>query len=193
MIPDARLELLPGPDVFPFAGDTDAVIGELRAFFTGARGSTEPDRVLATVLLSDICESTQKAAALGDRAWRDVLAGHQDAAARAVRTHTGRLIKSTGDGILATFDGPARAIRAGAQLAAEARGLDLELRVGVHTGEVELMGDDVGGMAQAQPGEVLVSSTVHDLVVGSRLEFEDRGTHELRGVPGEWRLWSASG
>lgn len=202
LIPQARLERLPGSDTFPFAGDTDAVIGEVQAFFTGARGSSEADRVLATVLLSDICRSTELAAELGDRSWRDVLAAHQDAAARVVSSHAGRLIKSTGDGVLATFDGPARAVRAGTQLASEARGLGLDLRVGVHTGEIELMGDDVGGMAvhiaarvmgQAEPAEVLVSSTVHDLVVGSRLEFADRGTHALRGVPGEWRLWSAGG
>ena len=200
MIPGARMKMLPGDDVLPFVGDTDAVIDEIQEFLTGARGTREPDRVLATVLLSDICDSTVVAAELGDRAWRDLLSAHNDAAGRTVSTFAGRLIKSTGDGILATFDGPARAIRAGTQLAEQARGQGLELRVGVHTGEVELIGDDVGGMAvhiaarvmaQAAPGEVLVSSTVHDLVVGSRLRFEDRGTHELRGVPGEWRLWSA--
>ena len=201
-IPGARLKLLPGDDVLPFVGDTDAVIEEIQEFLTGARGSSEPDRVLATVLLSDICGSTGLAAEMGDRRWRDVLGAHHDAAARVVQTHSGRLVKSTGDGILATFDGPARAIRAAGQLTREARGLELALRVGVHTGEIELIGDDVGGMAvhiaarvmgHAQPGEVVVSSTVHDLVVGSRLTFEDRGTHELRGVPGEWRLWSAAG
>ena len=200
LIPDAKLKHLPGEDTLPFAGDTDAVIDEIQEFLTGARGSSEPDRVLATVLMSDICRSTEVASEMGDRRWRDVLDAHHDGAARTVRAFSGRLIKSMGDGILATFDGPARAIRAGAQLVKDARSLGLDLRVGVHTGEIELMGDDVGGMAvhiaarvmaHAQPSEVLVSSTVHDLVVGSRLAFEDRGTHELRGVPGEWRLWSA--
>jgi class 3 adenylate cyclase len=202
LIPGARLKILPGEDTLPFVGDTDAVIDEIQVFLTGARGTTEPDRVLATVLMSDICRSTELAAEMGDRRWRDVLGAHHDAAGRTVADFSGRMIKSMGDGILATFDGPARAIRAGNQLAVEARGLGLDLRVGVHTGEIELMGDDVGGMAvhiaarvmgQAKPDEVLVSSTVHDLVVGSRLQFEDRGTHELRGVPGEWRLWSAAG
>ena len=198
-IPGATLRWLEGVDNFPFLGDTESVLGEIEEFLTGDRRRADPDRVLATVLLSDICASTERAAELGDRAWRDLLRDHHDAAARTVRSFSGRLIKSTGDGILATFDGPARAIRAGEQLVAEARRLGVELRVGVHTGEVELLGDDVSGMAvhiaarvmdSAAPGEVIVSSTVRDLVVGSRLDFEDRGTHELRGVPGDWRLWS---
>jgi class 3 adenylate cyclase len=202
LIPGARLNLLPGEDTLPFVGDTDAVIDEIQEFLTGARGTSEPDRVLATVLMSDICRSTEVAAQMGDRRWRDLLGAHHDGAARAVSSFSGRLIKSTGDGILATFDGPARAIRAGDMLVQDAQRLGVDLRVGLHTGELELLGDDVSGMAvhiaarvmdRAGPGEVVVSSTVRDLVVGSRLDFEDRGTHELRGVPGDWRLWSLTG
>jgi class 3 adenylate cyclase len=202
LIPGARLEMLPGEDTLPFVGDAEAVIDEIQEFLTGARGTSEPDRVLATVLMSDICRSTEIAAEMGDRRWREILGAYHEGAARTVATFSGRLIKSTGDGILATFDGPARAIRAGREMVTTASGLGVALRVGVHTGEIEMMGDDVGGLAvhiaarvmsHAAPDEVVVSSTVHDLVVGSRLEFEDRGMHELRGVPGEWRLWSAGG
>jgi len=198
-IPGARLRILPGEDNFPFLGDYRSVLGEIEEFLTGARSDADPDRVLATVLLSDICRSTERAAELGDRAWRDLLREHHEASARAVKAFNGRLIKSMGDGILATFDGPARAIRAAEALVEESARIGVDLRVGVHTGEIELLGDDVSGMAvhiaarvmaQGGPGEVIVSSTVRDLVVGSRLAFEDRGTHELRGVPGDWRLWS---
>jgi class 3 adenylate cyclase/pimeloyl-ACP methyl ester carboxylesterase len=198
-IPGAKLRMLPGVDNFPFVGDVDSVLGEMEEFLTGARGTQDRDRVLATVLLSDICKSTERAAELGDRVWRDLLREHHEDAARTVKDFSGRLIKSTGDGILATFDGPARAIRAGDMLVQDASRLGVDLRVGLHTGELELLDDDVSGLAvhiaarvmdRAGPGEVIVSSTVRDLVVGSRLDFEDRGTHELRGVPGDWRLWS---
>jgi class 3 adenylate cyclase/pimeloyl-ACP methyl ester carboxylesterase len=201
-IPGARLKMLPGVDNFPFLGDVDSVLGEMEEFLTGARHTQDRDRVLATVLLSDIVKSTERAAELGDRVWRDLLRDHHEDAARTVSAFSGRLIKSTGDGILATFDGPARAIRAGDMLVQEAHRLGVEVRVGLHTGELELLGDDVSGMAvhiaarvmdRAGPSEVVVSSTVRDLVVGSRLDFEDRGTHELRGVPGDWRLWSLTG
>ena len=198
-IPGAKLKRLEGEDTLPFLGDMESVVGEMEEFLTGMRGSHDRDRVLATVLLSDICGSTVRAAEMGDSAWRDLLSEHHEVAQRVVRSFQGRLIKSTGDGVLATFDGPARGIRAGEAMVENTRDLGLELRVGVHTGEVELLGDDVSGMAvhiaarvmdSAGPGEVVVSSTVRDLVVGSRLVFEDRGTHELRGVPGDWRLWS---
>jgi class 3 adenylate cyclase len=200
-IPGARLVELSGPESFPFVGDTESVIGELEEFFTGARHASEPDRVLATVLFSDICGSTEIAARLGDRSWRAMLADHHDAARQIVTAYRGRSVKTMGDGILATFDGPARAIRAARALAGDGPRLGLELRVGLHTGEVEVIGDDIGGMAvhiaarvmgHAGPGEVVTSGTVHDLVAGSGLEFEDRGTHELRGVPDEWRLWSVA-
>ena len=198
-IPGARLRMFEGIDNLAFLGDAESLLGEMEEFLTGARGSSDPDRVLATVLLSDICGSTVRAAEMGDSAWRDLLREHHEVAERVVRSFQGRLIKSTGDGVLATFDGPARGIRAGEAMVENTRDIGLELRVGVHTGEVELLGDDVSGMAvhiaarvmdNAGPGEVVVSSTVRDLVVGSRLVFEDRGTHELRGVPGDWRLWS---
>ena len=200
-IPNARLVELPGSDNLPFVGDTDAVLGEIEEFLTGARGGRESDRVLATVLMSDICGSTEIAARVGDRRWRETLADHADAAERAIAAYQGRHIKSTGDGVLATFDGPARAIRAGSLLVDEAARMGLELRVGLHTGEIEVIGEDVGGLAVhiaarvtslAGPSEVVVSSTVRDLVVGSGLDFQDRGTHELRGVPGDWRLWTVA-
>ena len=200
-IPGATLRLLPGEDNFPFLGDSESVIGEIEEFLTGSRATRAADRVLATVLLSDICRSTELAAAMGDGRWRDVLAGHHDDAGRAVAAHQGRVVKSTGDGVLATFDGPARAIRAGKAMVAEAARRGLQLRVGLHTGEIEIMGDDVGGlavhiaarvMAQAGADEVMTSGTVKDLVVGSGVAFEDRGTHRLRGVPDEWRLWAVA-
>ena len=156
------------------------------------------DRVLATILFTDIVGSTEHAAAVGDRRWRDVLERHDRLASREVGRHRGRIIKSTGDGLLATFDGPARAVRAGVALRDVVKdSLDIDLRVGVHTGECELMGDDLGGIgvhiasrveSSADPGEVLVSSTVKDLVVGSGLRFEDRGEREFKGVPGMWRV-----
>jgi class 3 adenylate cyclase len=197
-IPGARLALLDGSDTLPFLGDSEAIAGEMEEFLTGAR-STARDRVLATVLLSDICGSTELAARLGDRRWSDLLAGHHEDAARVIATYQGRPVKSTGDGLLATFDGPARALRAAQALVDAAGQRDLELRVGLHTGEVEVMGDDLGGLAihiaarvldHAAPGEVLASGTVKDLVVGSGTGFVDRGVHRLRGVPDEWRLWA---
>jgi class 3 adenylate cyclase len=200
-IPNARLAALEGHDSLPFLGDADAVLDEIEEFLTGQRGSHEPDRVLATVLFTDICGSTERAAALGDARWRTLLEQH-DAAVRAqIARHRGRAVKSTGDGFLATFDGPARAIRAARAITEDVARLGLEVRAGLHTGECEVIGDDVGGMAVhiaarvlalARPAEVLVSSTVRDLVVGSGLGFESRGEHDLRGVPGAWRLWAVT-
>ena len=154
------------------------------------------------MLFSDVCGSTEIAARLGDRRWRDLLGQHDDAVRAALARHAGREVKSVGDGMLATFDGPARAIRAGRAIVAAVAELGLDVRVGLHTGECEVIGDDVGGLAVhiaarvmglAGGGEVLVSQTVKDLVTGSELPFEDRGVHELRGVPGEWRVWALVG
>jgi len=198
-IPAARYVELEGTDSLFSLGDSEAILGEIEEFLTGSRHEREPDRVLATVLFTDICGSTERAAAMGDRAWRDVLEVHDRVVRREVERHRGRAVKSTGDGVLATFDGPARAIRAATTIGQEVQRLGIEIRAGLHTGECEMIGDDVGGLAVhigarvmglAQPGEVLASSTVKDLVVGSGIEFEERGPHELRGVPGEWRLFS---
>jgi class 3 adenylate cyclase len=200
-IPNARFAVLEGSDTLPFLGDSESVLGEVEEFLTGARAEREPDRVLATVLFTDICKSTERAAELGDSRWRTLLEQHDRAVRDQLQRHRGRPIKSVGDGFLATFDGPARAIRAARAIGSEVADLGLDIRAGLHTGECEVMGDDVGGMAVhiaarvmagAGPGEVLVSSTVKDLVVGSELRFEDRGEHELRGVPGAWRLWAAA-
>jgi class 3 adenylate cyclase len=199
-IPGARYVELEGTDSLFSVGDSDAILGEIEEFVTGMRHEREPDRVLATVLFTDIVRSTERAAELGDRAWREVLERHDRLVRDALTRHRGRAVKSTGDGVLATFDGPARAIRAAASIGEGAEGLGIQIRAGLHTGECEVIGDDVGGMAvhigarvmsTATAGEVLVSSTVKDLVVGSGIDFEERGAHELRGVPGEWRLFAA--
>ncbi len=199
-IPGARYVELEGTDSLFSVGDSEAILGEIEEFVTGVRHEREPDRVLATVLFTDIVHSTERAAELGDRAWREVLERHDRLVHQALTRHRGRAVKSTGDGVLATFDGPARAIRAAASIGKGAEGLGIEIRAGLHTGECELMGDDVSGLAvhigarvmsAAAAGEVLVSSTVKDLVVGSGIDFEERGAHELRGVPGEWRLFAA--
>ncbi len=172
----------------------------IQEFLTGARGAAAPDRLLATVLFTDIVGSTQQAERLGDRRWRELLELHDRAARRWVEAFGGRLVKSTGDGILATFDSPARAIRCAAALAEDLGGLGIQLRAGLHTGEIELRngdGGDIGGiavhiaarvMAAAAPGEILVSRTVYDLVSGSGIRLQDRGTHRLKGVQGQWQL-----
>jgi len=199
-IPGARYVELEGTDSLFSVGAGDAIVGEIEEFVTGMRHEREPDRVLATVLFTDIVRSTERAAELGDRGWREVLERHDRLVRRELARHRGRAVKSTGDGVLATFDGPARAIRAAASIGEGAEGLGIQIRAGLHTGECEVMGDDVGGLAvhigarvmsTATAGEVLVSSTVKDLVVGSGIDFEERGSHELRGVPGEWRLFAA--
>jgi pimeloyl-ACP methyl ester carboxylesterase len=198
-IPDARYVELPGRDHIPWAGDIEDVVGEVEEFLTGARTAPEPDRVLATVMFTDIVGSTERATDLGDQRWRELLASHQAAVRRELDRFQGREVKTLGDGCLATFDGPARAIRSGLAIAEGAEDLDLEVRIGLHTGEVEMVDDDIGGIAVhiaarigalAGPGEVLVSSTVKDLVAGSGIEFADRGTQELKGVPDEWRLYA---
>jgi class 3 adenylate cyclase len=196
-IEGARYVELPGQDHFPWIGDADAVIEEIREFLTGVRVGPEPDRVLATVMFTDVVGSTERAASLGDRRWRDLLDAHDAAVRRQVAAFRGREVKTTGDGFLVTFDGPARAIRCAGAVHDAARQLHVDVRVGLHTGEVEVRGDDIGGVAVhiaqrvsslAQPGEILVSSTVKDLVAGSAILFADRGSHVLKGVPGEWRL-----
>ena len=201
-IPGARYVELEGQDHFPWFGDARAMLDEVEEFVTGARHVVEPDRVLATVLFTDIVGSTEQASALGDSAWRAKLDEH-DAVVRAVlERYRGREVKTTGDGFLATFDGPARAIRCALELPAALASLGIEIRAGLHTGEVEVRGEDVGGIAvhiaarviaAAAPGEILVSRTVSDLVVGSGIEFADRGAHTLKGIPGEWHLFAVRG
>jgi class 3 adenylate cyclase len=200
-IPNARLVELPGEHTLPFGPAQDEFADEIEEFLTGARRAPDPERVLATVMFGDIVGSTKLAARLGDRRWRDVLESFTRAVNGQLQRFRGRTVKTLGDGILATFDGPARAINCAAAMRDVARGqFDLELRASLHTGEVEVIGDDVGGIAvhiaarilgAADAGELLVSNTVKDLVVGSGIEFDDRGEHELRGVPGSWRLWAA--
>ena len=191
---------LPGADHTFYAGDQDSILDEIQGFLTGVRGSPDVDRVLATVLFTDIVSSADRATEVGDRRWRDALDAHDRLVHTHIEHYRGRRIKTTGDGVLATFDGPARAIQCARSIGEEVRlRLGVEIRAGLHTGEVELRGDDIGGiavslaarvMAKAEPSEVLVSSTVKDLVVGSGIEFDDRGSHSLKGVPGEWRLFA---
>jgi class 3 adenylate cyclase len=197
-VPGARYVELEGTDNMFAVGDSESIIGEIEEFLTGERHASEPDRMLATVMFTDIVDSTRRAADLGDRDWQDLLERHDHLFRRALDRHRGREIKHTGDGFLATFDGPARAIRCAASITDAVEELGLELRAGLHTGELEVRRDDLGGLAvhiaarvmgMADGGEVLVSSTVKDLVAGSGIDFEDRGTHELRGVPGDWRLF----
>jgi len=198
-IAGAKLVELPGRDHLPFAGETDALLGDIEEFLTGTRGTPNTDRMLATILFTDIVDSTKRAASTGDRRWRELLDNHDRMAGRQVHRFGGRQVKTTGDGILATFDGPARAIQCGLAICDGARQLGMEVRVGVHTGEVERRGDDVAGIGvhiaarvqgAAQPGEVWVSRTVTDLVTGSGIIFNDRGEHPLKGVPGTWQLFT---
>ena len=199
-IPGARLVELEGQDHFPSVGDIEPIIGEIEEFITGTRHEPESDRVLSTVLFTDIVDSTRRAAEVGDRAWREQLEGHDEIVRSEIGRFRGLEVKHTGDGFLATFDGPARAVRCAARLTERVRERNIEIRCGVHTGECERRGEDIGGIAVhigarigalAGPGEVLVSSTVKDLVAGAGICFADRGTHVLRGVPDEWRLFAA--
>jgi class 3 adenylate cyclase len=182
-IPGVKLVVLPGADHLPWAGDQDAILDEVEEFLTGVRPVAEPDRVLATVLFTDIVGSTTRAVELGDRRWRDLLSSHNALVRRELERYRGREVKSVGDGFLATFDGPARAIRSACAIREAVRGLGLVTRAGLHTGPRV--------MAKARPDEVLVSSTVKDLVAGSGIQFQDRGMHRLKGVPGNWRLFEA--
>ncbi len=198
-IPGARFVELEGSDSLFSEGDSEAILGEIEEQLTGSRHAPEPDRVLATVMFTDIVDSTRHAAGMGDARWRALLERQERLTRAEVERHRGRTIKSTGDGVLATFDGPARAIRAARTIRDASAGLGLEVRTGLHTGECELVGDDVAGlavhigarvMALAGAGEVLTSSTVKDLVAGSEIDFTERGEHELRDVPGRWALYS---
>jgi pimeloyl-ACP methyl ester carboxylesterase len=202
-IPNARIIEYPGGDHAFWSGDTGPMLGDIEEFVTGHRdnSSSELERVLATVLFTDIVESTRSAAAMGDQAWRHSLDNHDHLAKQMVEKHRGNLVKSTGDGILATFDGPGRGVRCALALGTAAQQIGLPLRAGLHTGEIEIRGKDIGGiavhaaarvMAQSQPTEVLVSRVVTDLVAGAGLKFTDRGSHELKGLPGRWDLFAAS-
>ena len=202
LIPGARFAELPGPDHLPTVGDQDDLLDEVEEFLVGSRGAHGVERALATILFTDIVGSTETAARLGDRRWRDLLEHHDATVRRELALYRGREVKTMGDGFLATFDGPARAIRCATAIGAELERSGVEIRSGIHSGEVETIGGDVGGMAVnigarvgalAGPGEVLVSSTVRELVVGSGIEFEERGTHHLKGAPGEWRLFAVAG
>ncbi len=199
-IPGARYVELPGIDHLPWAGDPDAVLGEVEEFLTGTRSVPETDRVLATVMFTDLVGSTERAATVGDVRWRDLLAEHQAGVRRELARFRGQEVKTLGDGFLATFDGPARAIHCAHAIVTDARSLGMEVRVGLHTGEVELVGDDVGGIGVhiaarvadlAAVGEVLVSSTTKELVAGSSLRFVERGARRLKGITDEWRLFGA--
>jgi len=200
-LPNARLVELPGADLGLFLGSAvgPVVIDEIEEFLTGTRGAADTTRMLTTLMFTDVVGSTVRVAAVGDRAWRTVLDRHDEAVRRQLGRFSGHQEKLTGDGMLATFDGPARAIRCGTAIRDAARQIGLDVRVGIHTGEVERRGTELAGIAvhlacrvceTAQPGEVLVSRTVVDLVAGSGTTFDDRGEHELKGIPAAWRLFA---
>jgi pimeloyl-ACP methyl ester carboxylesterase len=198
-IAGAKYVELDGGDHWPWFGDTQAVVEEIEEFLTGSRHAPPTDRVLATVMFTDIVDSTEHLVRLGDHAWKELLDQHDAITRRQIERFRGRAIKQTGDGALATFDGPARAVECARAIQASNQAIGLQVRVGLHVGECELRGDDIGGMAvhtasrvadAAGPGEILVSSTLKDLVAGSGLEFTERGRYQLRGVPGEWTLFA---
>ena len=202
-IPGARYIEYPDGDHAFWSGDAGPLLGDIEEFITGHRegASAELERVLATVMFTDIVDSTRSAVDLGDQRWRSLLDSHDQLARQMVDRHRGTLVKTTGDGILATFDGPGRAVRCALAFGAAAGQMGLPLRAGLHTGEIEMRGRDIGGiavhaaarvMAQSQPSEVLVSRVVTDLVAGAGLKFSDRGSHELKGLPGRWDLFAAS-
>jgi class 3 adenylate cyclase len=199
-IPDARFVELPGEDHLPWVGDQDAVLDEVQEFLTGARPERVADRVLATVLVTDIVGSTRLAAQLGDRAWCDLLERHHAIVREALAASRGREVDTAGDGFLATFDGPARAVACACRIRDALQPLGLEIRAGLHTGEIELADGKVRGIAvhtgariasAAEAGEILVSSTVKDLVSGSGIRFQDRGSHALKDIPRSWQLYAA--
>jgi class 3 adenylate cyclase len=198
----AKVVELPGEDFLFFAGDSGPILDAIEEFLTGHLPADHSDRVLATVLYTDIVSSTELAAQVGDRRWKELLADHDTRVESEVERFRGRKVKSTGDGVLATFDGPGRAIRCACAIRDALRSLGFDVRAGLHSGEVELRDDDVAGMAVhigarvaalAGAGEVFVSSTVKDLVAGSGIDFEDRGEHELKGVPGSWKVYAVAG
>jgi class 3 adenylate cyclase len=198
-IPEAKFVELPGEDHVPWAGDVDEIADEAEEFLTGVRPPQSSDRVLATILLTDIVSSTEKLNELGDRRWKSLLLKHNEVVRKELAKYRGREVKTTGDGFLATFDGPARAIKCACSIRDEIRGLGMTIRAGLHTGECEVIGEnDIGGVSvhivqrvesKAGPQQVLVSSTVKDLVAGSGIQFSDLGVHSLKGIPGEWRLF----
>ncbi|MGH3117104.1 MAG: adenylate/guanylate cyclase domain-containing protein [Gaiellales bacterium] len=199
-IPDARLVRIPGDEFWGIFLSPEIPI-EIERFLSGAKEAAEPDRVLTTVLFTDLVGATARAAELGDSAWRDLLTRHHGLIRREITLYRGREVDTAGDGLFATFDGPARAIRCANAIRSGLRDLQLDVRVGVHTGECELVGDKPAGIAvhtgariaaEAGAGEILVSSTVKDLVAGSGISFDDRGTHALKGVPDEWRLYAVT-
>jgi class 3 adenylate cyclase len=198
-IQGAKLVELPGDDHLWWVGDSQSIVDEIQEFLTGQRQIVEPDRVLATVLFTDIVESTERASALGDRRWRDLLDLHNSMTHTEIKRFRGRAIKTTGDGILATFDGPARAIHCACALVSDAQRLGIEIRSALHTGEVELLDGDVAGIAvhtaarvlkNAQPNEVWTSRTVKDLVAGSKIKFRERGAYQLKGLSDASSLFS---
>jgi class 3 adenylate cyclase len=200
-IPDARLLEQPGNDHLPWLGDADGVLDAIEEFVTGSRHRVDEDRILATVLFTDIVDSTRRAADTGDRRWRELLDAHDEIGSREVERFRGRAVKSLGDGMLAVFDGPARGVHCAEAIRDAVTELGIEIRAGLHVGECELRGDDVGGLAVhigarvaglARPGEILVSRTVRDLVAGSGLSFAERGEHELKGVPERWPLYAVT-
>lgn len=201
-IPGAQFVELPGADYGLGFGDVDGWVNEVEVFLTGAKGGSDPDRMLATVLFTDFVASTAKAAEMGDARWKELLAMHDLVIERQLARFQGTLVKTTGDGLVATFDGPARAIRASLAIRDALRGYGVEIRAGVHTGEIERLGDDIGGlgvhiaariMSLAGPGAVYVSRTVKDLVAGARFEFTEQGIHDLKGVPEPWQLFAVDG
>ncbi|HEV8646505.1 MAG TPA: adenylate/guanylate cyclase domain-containing protein [Burkholderiales bacterium] len=198
-ISGAKLVELQGADHVPYLSDADAIVDEIEEFLTGVRHSLETDRILATVLFTDIVDATERAATLGDRRWHDLLDSHHALVRRELVRFRGREIDTAGDGFFATFDGPARAVRCACAISDAVRSLGIEIRAGLHTGECEVMGDKVGGIAvhigariaaHANAGEVLVSNTVKDLIAGSGLSFRDQNVQRLKGVPGDWRLFA---
>ncbi len=201
-IEGARLVELNGVDHLPWVGDLESVTGEIEEFLTGHRHEHPPDRVLATVLFTDIVDSTRHAAELGDERWRELLERHTEIARAEIGSFQGRFVKDTGDGLLATFDGPTRAVLCATALAERVPQIGVDIRSGLHTGECVRRGNDIGGIAvhiaariaaKASAGEVLVSNTVKDLVYGSGITFSDRGAHVLKGLPGEWTLFAPTG
>ncbi len=200
-IPNAKLVELPGEDHFFWAGDPEALLQEIEEFVTGHRGSAEPDRAIATVLFTDIVGSTSLAASRGDQAWRDLLHRHDETVRDELARWRGHAVKSTGDGVLATFDSPTQAIRCAGALSVAVEPLGIEIRCGIHTGEIGIVGDDIAGLAvhiaarvssMAGPSEVLVSRTVRDLVAGTDFTFESRGAHTLKGVPDKWEIFAVT-
>jgi class 3 adenylate cyclase len=201
-IPNAKFVVLPGDDHLFFVGDTDAIVDEVEEFLTGTRTGAEGEVALAAVLFTDIVSSTEQHARVGSREWSRLTDRHDAMVRGALAHHLGHEVKTMGDGFLATFDTSGRAIRCASEIVAGARGIGLDLRAGIHTGEVEVRGDDIAGLTVtiakrvcdlAGPGEVLVTRTVTDHVVGSAVMFEDQGERQLKGIPGSWRLFTVTG